>query len=191
MEIQQSLVKQNEIKNKGFFENNIDNIKLIFITISFLITTALLDSHKQFLPETVVPRCSIKKAFSQISQKKTCGVSFSKSCWPSITPENTIKPEVFWCFQGFQKTCNFTKKRPHHKCFPGNFAKFSRTPILKNICKRLLLFFYNESHEMLCNGTVTLQESSFQPWKLFPRNCKEVGGKFELKFSFTAMYKWV
>ena len=95
MEIQQSLVKQNEIKNKGFFKNNIDNIKVIFITISFLITTALLGSHKQFLPEAVVPRCSIKKAFSQISQKNTCGVSFSKSCWPSIPSENTIKPEIF------------------------------------------------------------------------------------------------
>ena len=27
-----------------------------------------------------------------------------------------------------------------HRCFPVNIAKIFRTPILKNICKRLLLF---------------------------------------------------
>ena len=29
--------------------------------------------------------------------------------------------------------------KPQHKCFPVKFAKFLRTPILKNICKWLLL----------------------------------------------------
>ena len=32
------------------------------------------------------------------------------------------------------------KMRLWHKCFVVNFAKFLRTPILKNICERLLLF---------------------------------------------------
>ena len=31
------------------------------------------------------------------------------------------------------------KKRLWHKCFPMNIAKILRTPILKNICERLLL----------------------------------------------------
>ena len=35
--------------------------------------------------------------------------------------------------------CNFFKKRLQHRCFPVKFAKFLRTPILKNICKRPLL----------------------------------------------------
>ena len=35
------------------------------------------------------------------------------------------------------KTCNFIKKR--QRCFPVEFAKFLRTPILKNSCERLLL----------------------------------------------------
>ena len=35
--------------------------------------------------------------------------------------------------------CKFIKKRLQHKCFPVNIAKFVRTPILKNICERLLL----------------------------------------------------
>ena len=34
---------------------------------------------------------------------------------------------------------NLIKKRLQHRCFPVDIAKFLRTPILKNICKRLLL----------------------------------------------------
>ena len=40
-------------------------------------------------------------------------------------------------------TCNISKKRLQHKFFPVNISKFWRTPILKNICKRLLLQDYN------------------------------------------------
>ena len=36
-------------------------------------------------------------------------------------------------------TSNFIKKRLQNRCFPMNIAKFSRTPILKNICEGLLL----------------------------------------------------
>ena len=34
------------------------------------------------------------------------------------------------------------KKRLRHKSFPLNFAKYLKTPILHNICKRLLLPFH-------------------------------------------------
>ena len=40
-----------------------------------------------------------------------------------------------------RRACNFIKKRLEHKCFPVKFAKFLRTPILRKICKRLLLYF--------------------------------------------------
>ena len=36
---------------------------------------------------------------------------------------------------------NLIKKRLQHRCFLVNNAKFLRTPILKNICKPLLLYF--------------------------------------------------
>ena len=68
------------------------------------------------------------------------------------------RPEVFCrkrCLQKFRKfhrktpvleslfnaaqACNFIKKRLQHRYFPVKFAKFLRTPILKNICERLLL----------------------------------------------------
>ena len=34
----------------------------------------------------------------------------------------------------------FIKKRLQHRCFPVKFTKFLGTPILKNICQRLLLY---------------------------------------------------
>ena len=68
-------------------------------------------------------RCSVRKGvfvILQILQQNTCvGVSFNK-----VT--------------GF-KACNVIEKRLRHKCFLVKFAKFSRTPILKNICEQLLL----------------------------------------------------
>ena len=36
------------------------------------------------------------------------------------------------------KVRNFIKKRPQHRCFPVNIAKFLRLPISKNTCERLL-----------------------------------------------------
>ena len=41
------------------------------------------------------------------------------------------------------KRLHFIKKRLQHRCFPVNIAKFSRTPILKNICERLPLISFN------------------------------------------------
>ena len=37
------------------------------------------------------------------------------------------------------QACNFIKKRLQHRCVPVNIATLLRTPILKNICERLLL----------------------------------------------------
>ena len=37
------------------------------------------------------------------------------------------------------KACTFIKKRLQHSCSPVNISKFLKTPILKNICKWLLL----------------------------------------------------
>ena len=37
------------------------------------------------------------------------------------------------------QSCNVAKKRFQHTCFPVNIGKSFRTPILKIICKRLLL----------------------------------------------------
>ena len=43
------------------------------------------------------------------------------------------------------KACNFIKKRPEHRCFPVNIAKFLILLNSKNNCERLLFDFYNGS----------------------------------------------
>ena len=43
------------------------------------------------------------------------------------------------------KAWNIIKKIVQHSGFPVNFAKFLRTPSLKNICKRLLLETVNSA----------------------------------------------
>ena len=43
------------------------------------------------------------------------------------------------------KACNFIKKRPEHRCFPVNIAKFLILLNSKNNCERLLFDFFNDS----------------------------------------------
>ena len=44
---------------------------------------------------------------------------------------------------------NFIEKRFQHRCLPVKFSKFLRTPILKNVCKRLLLLCISFTHKCL------------------------------------------
>ena len=41
------------------------------------------------------------------------------------------------------RPAKLSKKRLQHRCFPENFATFLRTPILKNICERLFLTWWD------------------------------------------------
>ena len=59
-------------------------------------------------------------------QKQLSEVFYENCCWSEAV---------------VLKACNFIKKRLQHRCFQVNIAKFLRTPIFKNICKRLLLYF--------------------------------------------------
>ena len=68
-------------------------------------------------------RCSVKKVILKILQ---------------ISMENTCAGVFFNKVAGLQ-VCNFIKKILRHMYFPVKVAKFFRTPILKNICERLLL----------------------------------------------------
>ena len=68
-------------------------------------------------------RFFIKKPFLKISK---------------YSPENTCVRVSFNKVAGLQP-CNFIKERLQRKCFPVNFAKFLKTPILKDISEWLLL----------------------------------------------------
>ena len=67
---------------------------------------------------------------SQTSQENYCVGVFSYEVASSCKPS----------------ACMFFKKRLQHKCFSVKSAKLLRTPILRNICKQLLMeVFYKKS----------------------------------------------
>ena len=70
-------------------------------------------------------RCSVKKVFLKISP---------------ISKETPVLEPLLNKAAGLQ-VCNFIKKILQHRYFPVKFEKFFITPILKNICERLLCSF--------------------------------------------------
>ena len=96
-------------------------------------------------------RYSIKKLLLKISQ---------------YLQETPLLDSFFKKIAGL-KACNFFKKRPQHKRFSVNIAKFLRLHILKNICERLLFDCFNDSllhgpkgSRSRMYGNVRLQSSS-------------------------------
>ena len=83
-------------------------------------------------------RCSVKKPFLKIWQ-------YSRE-----TPvlESSFRPTTLL-------------KRDSNKLFPVNIGKFLRTPILKNICERLLLYKTFDDGKVLSPFKVTYQKNVF------------------------------
>ena len=50
-----------------------------------------------------------------------------------------LMPEFIYNKLAGLKPCNFIKKRLWYRCFPVNFAKFLKTPILMNIFERIIV----------------------------------------------------
>ena len=79
--------------------------------------------NKSNRTEAVVQRCSVKRVFLEISQNPQ---------------ENTCASLIFDKVAGL-RSATLLKKRPWHRCFPVNFAKFLRTPFLTEHLRWLLL----------------------------------------------------
>ena len=56
----------------------------------------------------------------------------------NIQRKTPVLESLFNKVAGLQP-CNFIKNRLQHRCFFVNIANFFKTPILKNVCERLLL----------------------------------------------------
>ena len=63
--------------------------------------------------------------------KKCCSYKFRNIHWETLVLESLFNKSL--------QASNFIKKRPQQRHFPVNIPKFLTTPILKNICERLLL----------------------------------------------------
>ena len=93
-------------------------------------------------------RCSVKrdvlKDFANFAGKHLCWSLFLIKSQALVKNGQThsncslAKAECVW---PFCESYNFIKKILQHRCFLIKFAKFLRTPILKNTYKRLLLNF--------------------------------------------------
>ena len=86
-----------------------------FLTLEFLVDLCCTKLFTIF-PE-VVQRCSVKKVFLEVSQN---------------SQENTCARD------------SLLTKRPWHRCFTVNFAKFLKTPFLTEHLRLLLLAFQSE-----------------------------------------------
>ena len=90
-------------------------------------------------------RYSIKKLLLKICQyslEKTCVVVSFLNLFHTFFSASTVDFEQVngcWVFNESPKTYNLIKKRSQHRFFSVSIVKFLRKPILKNICKRLLL----------------------------------------------------
>ena len=134
-----TLVCSLAIKNLIFFQFEC-------IIVYFLYCLACL--HKK---QNVAYATSIFSSFSISIKSHICSVvcialSISIQNKKSHIQKKMSMKSLFYKVVGLQ-VCNFIKKRLQHRCFPVKFAKVLRTPILENICERLLLhillFFFD------------------------------------------------
>ena len=109
----------------------------MFSSIDEYVLTTLLEILKNNFPCLYSPPCfychygAFRSSHRRCHIKK-CAEEFHKSI------RQHLWRSLFYKVAGLQ-ACNFIIKRRQHRCFPMNFAKFLRTPILKNISEKLLL----------------------------------------------------
>ena len=71
---------------------------------------------------------------------------------------------LWWSVVANIQACNFVTKRLQKRCFPVKFTKFLKTPISKNICKRLLLSFSLPTILLCNNFIVSIVLTRFNSW---------------------------
>ena len=98
-------------------------------------------------------RCSVRKRllrnFAKFTEKHLCqGLFFNKRFFSL-----------------------FLKQRFWHRCFPGNFAKFLRTPFLQNTSGRLHLIYSEAVARSYSPKNVLLKCSQIHRKPLVPKSC--------------------
>ena len=118
-------------KLEWFYRNKIGHVvKLVFFLTLFnghfvwsKSELSCTGGQTKFKSEAVTRRCAVNNVFLEISQKSQkntfARISFNKVA--RLRPETSLKKR-FWC-----------------RCFPVNFAKFPKTPFLKEYLQWLLL----------------------------------------------------
>ena len=98
----------------------------------------------------------------------------------TVSTPKTIFNYKLWNSR-FTKNCHqfAEEKRLQHRCFPVKFAKFLKTPFLKNVCERLLLSFISIAHQLKEKNSKNVRPQKkaryriilrWLAWLLFSRN---------------------
>ena len=103
-------------------------LSLFFFTFSFLV---FLITIKTFI--NIFMEIRNNKQPPEVLYEKSAIRNFAK-----FTGKHPYQSLFFNKVAGL-RPATLVKKRLRRRCFPVNFAKFISTPILKNICKQLLL----------------------------------------------------
>ena len=109
------------------------------VLLKFLINieSTCICNVKEVTPQLTLLYCTV----AGLSEATTRGVLLKISQYP----QETLVLESLLKKAADLKVCIFIKKRPRHRCFPVNIAKFLRLPILKNISERLPFDCFNGS----------------------------------------------
>ena len=117
-----------------------------FKPISHLVLVFLLLTLTRYMPTGVTTLAYLKKQPPEVFCKKSCSLELRK-----FHRKIPVLESLFNRVTGL-KGCNFIKKRLQHRCFPVKSKTFLRAPILKNICKRLLLNSYRFNRKSFINS---------------------------------------
>ena len=115
-------------------------------------------------------KCSTKKRLLKISQ---------------YSQENTSVRIFFFNKNAGLQACSFIKTRLQHRCFLVSIEKYLTTPILKNICERLLLRVFLERFPTWTNN-IGSEEDVFSKAKQKQKKRNRSKTKvYEQKFPFS------
>ena len=93
--------------------------------------------------KVLLPTAHVKSSHRRCSIKKVVLKNFAKFT------EKHLYQSLFFNEVAGLRQATLKKKRHWHRCFPVNFAKFSRKPFLQNISRRLLLSRIDHFEEKL------------------------------------------
>ena len=99
-----------------------------------------------------------------IKKKQPPGIFYKKGALKNFAifkGKHLRRSPFFIKFHEDLEACNFIKKKLRHRCFPVNIAKFFRTPILKNICERLVLTKEIQLYIIIIQYDHMLQQACF------------------------------
>ena len=134
------------------------------------------------------------------NRNRSYDIAHDENAMSSLIIQSIQQGQVKNSYRCSQKCCNINRKIPvqetlfnkelmrlQHRCLLGNIAEFLRSPVLKNVCERLLLPDVIYSAFIYCTVNCFKMFASEQKYKNILKNC--VSQKKYLQFSCNVYVK--